>query len=142
MTRRPKGLPRPAPLLDACCILVALSCLMLSGCRSGTGMNRAAPPPVDGFPAHLKVENRAMLAERIVVRVDGRTVFDATLSPRGVATPGAVPLSRGWHRVSTSGSSGLTHQALVTGDQEQWLLIRRDPRKAEGFGIHVTGRPN
>ena len=123
--------------------LVTIVLLVGGGCRSGGGGKlvgrwRAG----SGNAAHLKIENRAAETERIVVRIDNRTVYDDRLPPRGVATPPPVELSRGWHRIGTSGSSGATHQAVVRGDQEQWLLIRRDPLKPEGFGIHVTGRPN
>jgi hypothetical protein len=135
--------PGPRGILTSLSFIVIML-LAVPGCRSGAGVRPAGKTTrtATGFQAHLKIENRASRAERITVRIDSSTAFDGTLQPRGVATPAAIELSRGWHRITTSGSSGVKHQAVVTGDQEQWLLIRRDPGKPEGFGIHVTGRPN
>jgi hypothetical protein len=49
-------------------------------------------------------------------------------------------VTRGWHTVVCSSARG-RNQAQVEGNRDKWILIRRDPGKREGFGIHISEVP-
>lgn len=116
--------------------------ISIVGCRRAKEVVLKPPAPpmqqaADTVAFHFTMENRGRQAESISVVIDGVATAQHLLKPRE-SKSFSVPVRKGWHMIQTRSTSGVAHQAMVQGDKEKWILVRRDPSKPEGFGVHVT----
>lgn len=123
-------------------VSVVLVAAVLCSCRTSSRTKARPPEPV--LPTtpvfHFRVMNDSPAPDQVTVALDGKQIFSGACA-FGQPNRFDLQVNPGWHSMDSRSGAGARHHAVVRGDREKWISVRLDPRKPEGFGVHITEYP-